>query len=109
VAALDEADAVLGELPERVDHRVNGVHGGGAGRERRSRVGAPFGCLETTTRWWLCACFAFTTRRRPSLMAGCVGIRFRVTLRDNGPFGAVGGPSHCDELSPMNGKVVLEC
>jgi hypothetical protein len=44
-----------------------------------------------------------------SLMAGCVGIRFRVTLRDNGPFGAVGGPSHCDELSPMNGKVILEC
>jgi hypothetical protein len=41
VAALDEADAVLGELPERVDHRVNGVHGGGAGRERRSRVGRP--------------------------------------------------------------------
>jgi len=28
VAALDEADAVLGELPERVDHRVHGVHGG---------------------------------------------------------------------------------
>jgi hypothetical protein len=27
VAALDKADAVLGEVTERVDHRVHGVHG----------------------------------------------------------------------------------
>lgn len=26
VAALDEAHAVLGEIPERVDHGVHGVH-----------------------------------------------------------------------------------
>jgi hypothetical protein len=35
VAALDEADAVLGELTERVDNGVHGVHG--FGRRARSR------------------------------------------------------------------------
>jgi hypothetical protein len=61
VAALDEADAVLGEFPEWVDHRVHGVHGGGAGR-RRSRGPLAF-CLESGWRRrrsrgggvWLCA------------------------------------------------------
>jgi hypothetical protein len=37
VAALDEADAVLGELAEGVDHGVDGVHGG---RARSPRLGA---------------------------------------------------------------------
>jgi hypothetical protein len=42
VAALDEAHAVLGELPERVDDGVYGVHGGAArrGEERGDLAGA---------------------------------------------------------------------
>jgi hypothetical protein len=35
VAALDEADAVLCELAEGVDHGVDGVHGGRARSPRR--------------------------------------------------------------------------
>ena len=70
VAALDEADAVLGELPERVDHRVNGVHSGGAGRGRGreiSRGGRSSLAWRRRRRGWICACFALTTRRRASM------------------------------------------
>jgi hypothetical protein len=61
VAALDEADAILGELAERVDHRVNSVHSG-AGRERRSRGGGERRsslALRRRRGGGFCACFAF--------------------------------------------------
>ena len=39
VAALDEADAVLGELAEGVHHGVDGVHGGCRRARRDLRAG----------------------------------------------------------------------
>jgi len=41
VAALDEADAVLGEVAEGIHHGVDGIHGDGA---RRGHAGGGYGC-----------------------------------------------------------------
>jgi hypothetical protein len=74
VAALDEADAVLGELPERVDYRVNCVHGG-AGRER-SR-GVLFACLDWRRRRRRCGGFA---RALPSRGGGLYAWMCRISV-----------------------------
>jgi hypothetical protein len=50
VAALDEADAVLGELTERIDDGVYGVHGWLLGEGRRDLAGAEAAEMEVGLR-----------------------------------------------------------
>jgi hypothetical protein len=108
VAALDEADAVLGELPERVDHRVNGVHSGGAGRGRGreiSRGGRSSLAWRRRRRGWICACFALTTRRRASMCPNKVP---RHTSRQR-PIWSCRRPKTLRWIEPNERKAVLEC